>query len=243
MSKILVTDGGYSHSLSIIRSLTKLGHVVDCIGHPYCLSSFSFYLNRCAYKQSQFKSQYISHFLCFLEKEKYDFLIPIGADSVSLINKFRKEIQKRVRINLAPEESIRSCLSKDKLLEIAKELDIPSPKRYKKNELKKYLNHNLKLQNKLVIKPSSELSNAKVIYTKNIKEINYYLKNDEKFLVQDYISGYGVGFFAIYDNGNLKNFFMHKRIRENPPSGGSSVFAQSIFDSNLYNYGKKFLIN
>ena len=92
MSKILVTDGGYSHSLSIIRSLTKLGHVVDCIGHPYCLSSFSFYLNRCAFKQSQFKSQYISHFLCFLEKEKYDFLIPIGADSVSLINKFRKEL-------------------------------------------------------------------------------------------------------------------------------------------------------
>ena len=103
MSKILVTDGGYSHSLSIIRSLTNLGHLVDCIGHPCCLSSFSFYLNRCAYKQSLFKSQYISQFLCFLEKEKYDFLIPIGADSVSLVNQYRKEIHKRVRINLAPE--------------------------------------------------------------------------------------------------------------------------------------------
>ena len=65
-----------------------------------------------------------------------------------------------------------------------------------------------------------------------------YLKSDEKFLFQDYVSGYGVGFFAIYDNGNMKNFFMHKRIRENPPSGGSSVCAQSIFDPNLYRYGK-----
>ena len=51
--------------------------------------------------------------------------------------------------------------------------------------------------------------------------------------MQEYINGYGVGFFAIYDNGNLKDFFMHKRIRENPPSGGSSVFAESIFDEKI----------
>ena len=241
MSKILVTDGGYSHALCIIRSLTSLGHIVDCIGHPLCLSSFSFYLNKCAYKQSKFKAKYISEFLSFLEKEKYDFLIPIGADSVSLVNKYRNEIHKKVRINLAPEESIKSCFSKDKLLEIAQELGIPTPKRYKKDEFKNFFKNNFKLQSKLVIKPSSELSNEKVIYTKNIKEISYYLKSDEKFLVQDYISGYGVGFFAIYDNGNLKNFFMHKRIRENPPSGGSSVCAQSIFDPNLYKYGKQIL--
>ena len=74
MSKILVTDGGYSHALCIIRSLTSLGHIVDCIGHPLCLSSFSFYLNKCAFKQSKFKAKYISEFLSFLEKEKYDFL-------------------------------------------------------------------------------------------------------------------------------------------------------------------------
>lgn len=241
MSKILVTDGGYSHSLSIIRSLTGLGHVVDCIGHPLCLSSFSLYKNRCIYNQSKFKSQYIDKFLSFLETEKYDFLIPIGADSVSLVNRFRKEILKRVKINIAPEESIKSCLKKDKLLLIAEELGIPTPKRYKINDLQEAIKYQLKNEKKFVIKPSSELSNDKVIYTKNVGIINRYLQNEDDFLVQEYISGYGVGFFAIYDNGNLKNFFMHKRIRENPPSGGSSVFAQSIFDRRLYDYGKKIL--
>ena len=141
MSKILVTDGGYSHSLSIIRSLTSLGHVVDCIGRPLCLSSFSLYVNRCIYNQSQFKPQYIDKFLSFLETEKYDFLIPIGADSVSLVNRFRKEIAKRVRINIAPEESIKNCLEKDKLLLIAEELGIPTPKRYKLNELKEAIDY------------------------------------------------------------------------------------------------------
>ena len=59
--------------------------------------------------------------------------------------------------------------------------------------------------------------------------------------MQQYINGYGVGFFAIYDNGNLKEFFMHKRLRENPPTGGSSVFAESIFDKKLFIYGKRLL--
>ena len=108
MSKILVTDGGYSHTLAIIRSLKNSGHIVDCIGHPMCLSSFSKSLNKCAFKQSEFKPQNIEYFLNFLEKEKYDFLIPIGAKSVSIVNRFRREISEKVKINLAPKKSIQN---------------------------------------------------------------------------------------------------------------------------------------
>ena len=60
MYKILVTDGGYSHSLGIIRSLNKCGHLVDCIGHPLCLSAFSRSLNKVAYKQAYFKPEYMN---------------------------------------------------------------------------------------------------------------------------------------------------------------------------------------
>ena len=111
MLKILVTDGRYSHTLGIIRSLKKLGHKVDCIGHPLCLSSFSNSTNECSYRQSLFNEQNIPRFLEFLEKSKYDFLIPIGAKSVDLVNKFRKEIEKKTCINLAPKESIDICLN------------------------------------------------------------------------------------------------------------------------------------
>ena len=52
MYKILVTDGGYSHTLEIIRSLSKKGNKVDCIGHNYCLSSFSRSLNKVSFSQS-----------------------------------------------------------------------------------------------------------------------------------------------------------------------------------------------
>ena len=117
-------------------------------------------------------------------------------------------------INLASSESIKNCLSKNKLLEISKEVQIPIPKTYQNRDLKKFLKDENKSKNIFVIKPASELSNKKVIYTSNIKEVSKYLELKNNFLVQQYIDGYGVGFFAIYDNGNLKEFFMHKRLRE-----------------------------
>ena len=92
MYRILVTDGGYSHSLEIIRSLNKEGYKLDCIGLPLCLSSFSKSLNKLAFNQAFFKVSNIDQFLLFIDKEKYDFLIPVGAQSVYLVNKFRKEI-------------------------------------------------------------------------------------------------------------------------------------------------------
>ena len=241
MYKILVTDGGYSHSLGIIRSLNKAGHIVDCIGHKLCLSSFSKFLNKVSYKQSYFKSEHITKFIKFLKIEKYDFLIPIGANSVSLVSKYREEISKYTTVNLAPKKSINKCLSKADLLNLAKKLNVPIPNNFQKDDFIKS-NPNCKfLLNKYVVKPASELSNSKIIYTSNLKKILKVLKLKENFLIQEYINGYGVGFFAIYDNGVMKDFFMHRRIRENPPSGGSSVCAESIFDEKLFLYGKKIL--
>ncbi len=237
MAKILITDGGYSHTLSIIRSLESRGHTIDCIGHPLCLSSFSRSLNQCAYKQSLFKQQYINDFLSFLEKNKYDFLIPIGADSVNLINKNRKEIKKKVIINLAPYKSINICLEKPRLLALAKKIGIFTPKNYKMQELYKISN----TKKVFVVKAISELSNNKVLYLTKKQILDSSFINNKDFLIQDYISGGGLGFFAIYDHGELKSFFMHRRIRENPITGGSSVCAESIFNQKLYEYGKKLL--
>ena len=236
MAKILITDGGYSHALAIIRSLTLKGHIVDCIGRPFCLSSFSNSLNKCSYRQSRFKDCYIEEFLLFLDRNEYDYLIPIGAESVDLVNKNRKEIQKRVIINLAPYESVKICLEKPKLLSLAQEIGIPVPKNYIKTDLYSKSNNE-----KFVVKAISELSNEKVLYLTKNQILDSKEIDEKNFLIQDYISGPGFGFFAIYDHGNLKNFFMHKRIRENPPSGGSSVCAESRFEKELFNYGTKIL--
>jgi hypothetical protein len=60
-------------------------------------------------------------------------------------------------------------------------------------------------------------------------------------LVQEFIPGYGCGFFALYQNGVCKRIFMHRRVRETPPSGGISCCAESFYDPKLQEYGTRLL--
>jgi len=47
-------------------------------------------------------------------------------------------------------------------------------------------------------------------------------------LLQERITGPGVGVFLLLWNGELRAAFSHRRIREKPPSGGVSVYRESI---------------
>jgi predicted ATP-grasp superfamily ATP-dependent carboligase len=47
-------------------------------------------------------------------------------------------------------------------------------------------------------------------------------------LLQEYVAGEGRGVFGLYDHGRRVTAFAHRRIREKPPSGGVSVYSESI---------------
>ena len=47
-------------------------------------------------------------------------------------------------------------------------------------------------------------------------------------LAQEYIGGDGWGFSALYWHGRRVRHFMHRRVREWPPSGGASACAESV---------------
>jgi predicted ATP-grasp superfamily ATP-dependent carboligase len=58
-------------------------------------------------------------------------------------------------------------------------------------------------------------------------------------VIQDYIEGIGVGFFALYDKDRqLKAQFCHQRVREYPITGGPSSCCQSIYDDRLIKLGR-----
>src|SRR5262249_29716611 len=47
-------------------------------------------------------------------------------------------------------------------------------------------------------------------------------------LAQEYVSGEGYGFSALYWEGGLVRQIMHRRVREWPPTGGTSACADSV---------------
>ena len=52
--------------------------------------------------------------------------------------------------------------------------------------------------------------------------------NDAGLLIQDVVLGSGVGVSVVCDHGRVIAWFAHRRLREQPPSGGVSVYCESI---------------
>ena len=239
--KVLLTDGGSKQTLGIVRSLGKLGYVVDCIGDSHSICGFSKYLTKISYPLEKFNEKFIQEFIDFIKKNDYDILIPIGGHSVKLISKYKKNLNKYVNIELADDKKINLCFNKLKLLNFANEKGINIPKIYDVKYIQKIKNQ---INYPIVIKEKTELSKIKPVYPKSFEELTDAIKNKsikEMPIIQEYFRGNGVGFFALYDNGKLARYFMHKRLRETPRSGGASVSAISIYDSDIYNNGKKLL--
>jgi len=241
--KVLLTDGGSKQTLGIVRSLGKLGYLVDCIGDSQSICGFSKYLRKISYPLEKFNEKFILEFVDFIKKSDYDILIPIGGNSVQLISKYKKNLNKYVNIELADDEKINFCFNKLKLLNFAIENEINVPKIYNMEDINKIKNQ---IKYPVVIKEQSELSKIKPIYSNSFDELINILENrptKEIPIVQEYFRGTGIGFFTLYENGKLVRYFMHKRLRETPRTGGSSVSAISIYDSDIYNKGKKLLDN
>jgi predicted ATP-grasp superfamily ATP-dependent carboligase len=74
---------------------------------------------------------------------------------------------------------------------------------------------------------------ASVKYAESPRELErtvaqYEYFGRSPFLIQEYVSGQAHGIFALYNQGQLVASFAHRRLRENPPSGGVSVLCESV---------------
>ena len=239
--KVLLTDGNFKHTLGIVRSLGASGYLVDCIGDKQSICRFSKYLRKVSYPLEKFNEEFITEFINFIEISDYDILIPIGGQSVQLISRYKEILSKYIKIELPDNEKINLCFNKLKLINFANEKGVKSPKTYEINNFEEIKNQ---ISFPVVVKEKTELSKIKPIYPNNFNELRNIIEKkskEEMPIVQEYFKGTGMGFFALYENGKLIRYFMHKRLRETPRSGGASVSAESVYDNDIYILGKKLL--
>ncbi len=242
MKKIIITDGDYKHTLGIVRSLSRDGYIVDCVGSKYCLTRFSKHLRKVRFPQNRFDQENFYEFVECIKKEKYDLVIPVGAKSVNLLSENRELVTPFARLPLAPPSAISFAFRKDHVVSLAKRLGILVPKTWDFLEKKIILNNIQNFNYPIVLKGRNELSKSAPIYVNSSEELKDIIESvDEVPILQEFIDGDGVGFFAIYNYGALVSYFMHKRLREDPPSGGASTCAISIYDDRLMHAGKKIL--
>ena len=231
-TRVLVTDAGYKHALGVVRCLAQAGFEVDGIGSPKCLSRWSRFLSRIAYDQADFCEENIGQFLGFLSTASYDVLLPIGAKSVQLVGRYKGEIEGYCRVPIPSQERIVMCLDKLATYSFAEKIRVRVPRIWHFTSVEELEDHIADLIFPVVVKGRHEIFKDKPAYAYDADQLLRIVASWGQdassgaisfLLIQQYVGGTGCGFFALYQQGQCKRVFMHRRIRETPPSGGGQL--------------------
>jgi len=237
--KVLLTDGNFKHTLAAVRSLGKRGVEVTVLSHLSI--SISFYSKYCHHHviapDPEKDPRFAAFLLEYVKKNNVDVLLPVSFAAVTQVSQIHHELEKYVKIPLADEAALDIAGSKDRTIQYAEKIGIRVPKTwYPKSdddvqEIAKVVSF------PVVIKGSEE--SGFVRYANAPEELvgKYKMISRYSPVIQEYITGEGYGFFALYNHGMARAIFMHKRIREYPVTGGPSAVAESVYDPELRDAG------
>jgi predicted ATP-grasp superfamily ATP-dependent carboligase len=236
MFRVLVTDASYKHAIALVRHARSEIPDLYVIGHTN-------------------KTPLVAKWhACFdavvcgvpleraLETQNYDMIIPVGGRSVLTVAARCPELSV-----LPPLDQLKICYDKPRTIELAQRLAVPAPQTWSLERVEEL--DGLTVPFPCVVKPSKEATQLKIVaYCRTPEELRAAvtgqleeLDGEAGVVLQEFIPGDGCGFFALMENANPLRIFMHKRIREYPPSGGRSTAARAFYSPRLKELGLRLL--
>jgi predicted ATP-grasp superfamily ATP-dependent carboligase len=241
---VLISDGSFKHTLAMVRSMGRKDiYTTVTASTPIAQSFYSKYCtSRCIVPPpSKQPEAFMKAIAALLHKNKHVAYLPVGWYANFYASKYKSLLERYTSVPVADFDSMTIAAYKDKTMSFAEGEGVNIPQTYiihDEEDLSKIARN---LEFPVVIKAST--ASGSVYYPNSEEELReYYLRlKDESPVVQEYIQGEGYGFFALYDQGECRAHFMHKRIREYPITGGPSVAAQAYYSSSLKKEGMKIL--
>ncbi len=251
---VLVTQGAMKHSLAMIQHLSAQGYEVHATVPPhqkYTLAQMSRHTAATYPIEEQVEQTFVTDLLALLRVRSFDVLIPVGYPVTEFVARHADEIGRHVRFLSPRKATCERAGDKLQMVQLAESLGLAAPRTY---EVKSMTHLNVlgkELTFPLVMKGRHESGQKIVSYASKLSELEskyqalchrFKLDAPEQYpILQEYIPGWGCGFFALYQNGTPKRVFMHRRVREYPVSGGASSCAESFFHTDLMTLGLRML--
>ncbi|MEO8449795.1 MAG: ATP-grasp domain-containing protein [Gemmatimonadota bacterium] len=240
--RILVTDGDQRPSLAVTRSLGRSGHVVH-VAAPgrTSLAGRSRFAARTHRVPSPLEhpNEFIAAVDLVITSERINLLIPNSEAALLALLPIRDRWPSVV-VPFPEIEVFRRVSDKSELLEVARRLGIAVPNSVTFTAATDDPERAVReLRFPLVLKPSQtvraageHLAKGPVVHVRDAEEFRRIWQTlpVESFplLAQERIVGPGTGVFLLRHDGVTRATFAHRRLREKPPSGGVSVYAESI---------------
>lgn len=249
----LITTSDSLKALTIVRSLGRKGiSVTTGSSHPFSLASSSKYSNNSMIYPSPLKNpgEFIKVIRHYLENNPHDLLIPVHSEDTFILARYASSFSGITHFPFQNAEDMIKVNDKSNLAHIAKELDIPVPKTWIPHELSDINSISREIRFPAVIKLRDRTSSVGQSYVYSPDELvrvycntvhTYNLTPLEYPIIQEFISGTGFGVSLLYNNGDLRARFTHKRLREFPVSGGPSTCRISTRHQKMEEYATRLL--
>ena len=251
MARVFVTNARQRKSLAIIRSLGKRGIKVTA-GEEYRFapSFFSKYCHNSVVYPSPTKRPdlFIEWLVNHIKESNYGVIFPVDDDVLEHVVNHFQELSAYTKIPVVDKELYNKARDKAETVKIAMENGIPCPKTYFISNLEEVKALAESLDFPVVIKPRRSSGSRGLVYIQSKDELQEkYLAIHERHnwpLIQEFIppGGNTYGVEALFNRkSEPKAVFVHRRLREYPPSGGPSTLRESVKNSDLASLGIRLL--
>ena len=240
--KVLVTDGNNRAALAITRSLGRKGHlvVVGATGHPSLASSSKYCQDSIVYPSpTESPLNFIQCLLEVVKSKDIDIVLPVSDVTTIPVCEHKSSLEQYCKVPFPEQDAVKLAANKAQLFQVAEELGVAVPRTLMLENSSQQFVLPQEMSFPLVIKPGRSRIptdngwiSTSVNYANDSEELKRTIEETHPLafpvLLQERITGPGVGVFACYDHGKPVAFFSHRRLREKPPSGGVSVLRESI---------------
>lgn len=248
---VIITDAKYRASLAAVRSLAACGYEIVITqtkaetGANIPAFSSCFVQRTVLFDCSVENEEAYMTALENLVKE-YDnpVILPIGAKTLGYLSKRRESFAKICNFLCPCEKALELANDKSAVAALAEKMGINVPHTYMNGE-----NPN-KNEFPVIVKPKCGekfglTASERYIIANNQEEYIRAYKKMEAYggdpVVQEKISGVGVGVSLLMVDGKAVSAICHRRVREYPSSGGPSACCESFFDEELVLKSEKLL--
>ena len=247
MRQVLVTDGRSRASLSVVRSLGKKGLNVTCGEAFNCSTFYSRYSERFLYPPPDKQPDlFVKSILDLVKMKNFEAIIPVRDDATLLLSKNKDLFNDLVNIPVADYQTL--CIGRDKsqTIKLALKNNVPCPKTYFPENANDLVRSRHELEFPLVIKPhiSSGSRGIRVVnsFDELLIEFDKVVSEFGPTMVQEFIpynGAYGVS--MLFNRGEPRAIFTHKRLRQYPESGGPSTLRESVRYPEIEEYATRLL--
>ncbi|MFN2564896.1 MAG: ATP-grasp domain-containing protein [Gemmatimonadaceae bacterium] len=239
---VLVTDGEDRAALAVVRSLGRAGyrlHVAARSRRSIAGASRHVSTRDVVADPLQSPSRFVDDVVAVVHRRGIAVVIPITDAALLALTADRSRLGD-VLLPWPSAERVRRVADKALVTDAARELGIAVPAQRLVSTADEAIAAAKQLRCPLVIKPSRSVREQGsgravklvVAHAADASALRSRLAELEPaaypFLLQERIVGAGIGVSVLIRDGRLLAHFSHRRLRERPPSGGVSVYAESI---------------